>query len=140
MKKKHFLVSVKTIDAAPVFHKSIDGDSVLFQLVIQAASRTNVLTKTFAGFPDGVEIIAWCKNETEARAFADAVCLQIYDTNNKVGYIIETLGVHIGILTDDERTLQAVSMDIMMRSMAARSLNLQGVPVLDSDDDCMALS
>ena len=36
-----------------------------------------------------------------------------------MGHIIQSFGIHIGELTNDERTLEAVMMDMMTRSMAA---------------------
>jgi len=57
-----------------------------------------------------------------------------------MGHIIESFGIHIGKLTDDERTLNAVMMDMMMRSMAARGINMDDIPVIDIDMDGKALS
>lgn len=133
MKQKHFLLSIKTIDDSPLFHESIDGDNLLFQFLLKAMNHTKVVFKTFAGFPTGVEAIIWCKDEKEAKNFADNVCLQIYDVNNKAGYIIDCVGVHIGYLTDDDRTLEAVAMDIMSRSMAARGFDLSNIPTVGLD-------
>ena len=71
----------------------------------------------------------------EARMFADAVANQIYEKNNSIGHIIESFGIHIGILTNDERTLHAVMTDMMMRSMAARGINMDDIPVIEMDMD-----
>ena len=42
---------------------------------------------------------------------------------NSMGHIIDSFGIHIGELTNDERTLEAVMADMMTRSMAARGIN-----------------
>ena len=130
MKQKHFLLSIKTIDDSPLFHESVDGEKLLFPFLVKAMNQTNVVFKMFAGFPTGVEVILWCNDEKEAKSFADNVCFQIYDVNNKAGYIIDCVGVHIGYLTDDERTLEAVATDIMSRSMAARGHDFKDIPTV----------
>ena len=45
-------------------------------------------------------------------------------------HIIHSFGIHIGELTNDERTLEAVMMDMMTRSMAARGLDMESIPTL----------
>ena len=140
MRQNHYLVSIKTVDDTPVFPKSFNGENFLFQAVVQAMNRTGVISKGFASFPTGVEAVICCKHDMEARMFADAVANQIYEKNNGMGHIIESFGIHIGILTNDERTLHAVMMDVMMRSMAARGINMDDVPVVDMDMDGKALS
>lgn len=47
----------------------------------------------------------------------------IYMLTNSMGHIIDSFGIHIGELTNDERTLEAVMADMMTRSMAARGIN-----------------
>ena len=47
-----------------------------------------------------------------------------------MGHIIQSFGIHIGELTNDERTLEAVMMDMMTRSMAARGLEMESIPTL----------
>ena len=69
-----------------------------------------------------------CKRDIEARMLADAVATQIYEKNP------------IGVLTNDERTFNAVMMDMMMRGMAARGINMDDIPVIDIDMDGKALS
>lgn len=120
MKQKNFHVSIKTIDDKPLFPPTCDGQKLLFPFVMQVALKLNVLPVGFACFPTGVEVVAKCKKQDEAKAFADALSAQLYEHNNGIGHIIESFGIHIGELTDDERTLNAFMTDMMMRSMAAR--------------------
>lgn len=119
MKQKNFHVSIKTIDDKPLFPPVFDGKRLLFPFVMQAALKTDVLPVGFAVFPTGVEVVAKCRNQTEAKAFADALSALLYQQNNSIGYIIESFGIHIGELTQDERTLHAFISDMTMRSMAA---------------------
>ena len=42
---------------------------------------------------------------------------------NSMGHIIDSFGIYIGELTNDERTLEAVMADMMTRSMAVRGIN-----------------
>lgn len=140
MRQNHFLVSIKTVDDTPVFPKSFNGENYLFQAVVQAMNRTRVISKGFASFPTGFEAVICCKHDIEAKMFADAVATQIYEKNNSMGHILESFGIHIAVLTNDERTLNAVMMDMMMRSMAARGINMDDIPVIDIDMDGKALS
>jgi hypothetical protein len=59
---------------------------------------------------------------------------------NNMGYRIESFGIHIGELTNDERTLEAVMMDMMSRGMAARGINLDSIPTLSFGLDGELLS
>jgi len=140
MRQNHYLVSIKTIDDTPVFPKSFNGENFLFQAVMQASLRTRVISKGFASFPTGLEAVICCKHDTESRMFADAVATQIYEKNNRDGHIIESFGIHIGVLTNDERTLDAVMMDMMTRSMAARGMNMDDIPTISMDMDGKILS
>ena len=135
MRQNHFLVSIKTVDDTPVFPKSFNGENFLFQAVVQAMNRTRVISKGYASFPTGFEAVICCKHDMEARMFADAVANLIYEKNNSIGHIIESFGIHIGILTNDERTLHAVMTDMMMRSMASRGVSLDDVPTIKMDMD-----
>ena len=135
MRQNHFLVSIKTVDDTPVFPKSFNGENYLFQAVVQAMNRTRVISKGFASFPTGFEAVICCKHDMEAKMFADAVATQIYEKNNSMGHIIDSFGIHIGKLTNDERTLYAVMTDMTMRSMAARGINMDDIPVIEMDMD-----
>ena len=59
---------------------------------------------------------------------------------NDMDHVIESFGIHIAELTNDERTLEAVMMDMMTRSMAARGINLDSIPTLSSGQDGKKLS
>lgn len=120
MKQKNFHVSIKTIDDKPLFPPGFDGDKLLFPFVMQAALKLKSLPVGFAGFPTGVEVVIKCNTQKDAKAFADALSALLYQHNNSIGYVIESFGIHIGELTQDERTLHAFMSDMMMRSMAAR--------------------
>ena len=135
MRQNHFLVSIKTVDDTPLFPKSFNGEMYLFHTVISTASRIGVFSKGFASFPTGVEAVICCNDVKEAKKFADGVSNQLYAKTNSLGYIIESFGIHIGELTDDERTLEAVMMDMMMRSMASRGVSLDDVPTIKMDMD-----
>ena len=62
--------------------------------------------------------------------FADEIANAIYIKTNSIGHIIQSFGIHIGELTNDERTLEAVMMDMMTRSMASRGLDMESIPTL----------
>ena len=51
----------------------------------------------------------------------------IYIKTNSLGHIIHSFGIHVSELTNDERTLEAVMMDMMTRSMAARGFDMRDV-------------
>ena len=52
-----------------------------------------------------------------------------------MGYRIDSFGIHIGELTNDERTLEAVMMDMMVRGMAARGIDFDSIPTLSFGAD-----
>ena len=133
MRQNHFLVSIKTIDDTPLFPKSFNGENFLFQAVIKSAVRSGVFSKGFASFPTGVEALICCNDFKQARKFADEVSSHIYAKTNSLGHIIESFGIHIGELIDDERTLEAVMMDMIVRSMASRGVSLDDVPTIKMD-------
>lgn len=120
MKQKNFHVSIKTIDGMPVFPPAYDGQKLLFPFVMQAALRIGVISIGFATFPTGVEVVVNCNDPAQAKGFADALCSLIYEHNNAIGHVIDSFGINIGELTDEEETLHAFMMDMMMRSMIAR--------------------
>ena len=120
MKQKNFHVSIKTVDGMPVFPPAYDGQKLLFPFVMQAALRIGVLSIGFATFPTGVEVVVNCNDPAQAKGFADALCSLIYEHNNAIGHVIDSFGIHIGELTDEEEPLHAFMMDMMVRSMIAR--------------------
>lgn len=126
MSKRHFIVSIKTIDDTPLFPVNFEGENFLFGAT--------------ASFPTGLEAIIFCKDGQEARKYADEVANSIYTLTNGMDHIIESFGIHIAELTNDERTLEAVMMDMMTRSMAARGINLDSIPTLSSGQDGKKLS
>ena len=46
---------------------------------------------------------------------SDGFSSQIHEKTDRLGHVIESFGIQIGELTDDERTLEAVMMDMMVR-------------------------
>lgn len=140
MSKRHFIVSIKTIDDTPLFPVNFEGENFLFGATAKASAKTRVIFKGFASFPTGLEAIIFCKDGQEARKYADEVANSIYTLTNGMDHIIESFGIHIAELTNDERTLEAVMMDMMTRSMAARGINLDSIPTLSSGQDGKKLS
>ena len=130
MSKRHFIVSIKTIDDMPLFPKDFNGEVFLLGATAKASAKTKVVFKGYASFPTGLELVLYCKNGQEARMFADEIANTIYIKTNSMGHIIHSFGIHIGELTNDERTLEAVMMDMMTRSMAARGLDIGAIPTL----------
>ena len=123
MSKRHFIVSIKTIDDMQLFPAGFNGENFLFGATANASAKTRVIFKGYAFFPTGLELVLYCKDGQEARRFADEIANAIYIKTNSIGHIIPSFGIHIGELTNDERTLEAVMMDMMTRSMAARGLD-----------------
>ena len=135
MSKRHFLVSIKTIDDTPLFPVNFNGEMFLFGVTAGASAKIHVIQKGFASFPTGLELVIYCKNSHEARRYADEVANRIYAKLNSIGHIIQSFGIHIGELTNDERTLDAVMMDMMTRSMAARGFDMESIPTLSFGAD-----
>lgn len=135
MKQNNFHVSIKTVDDTPLFPPVFKGASPLFPYVMQVALRTGVLPKGFSDFPNGVEIVLGCKDQKHAKEFADALCGLFYEKNNSMGYHIESFGIYISALTDDERTLHAFMTDMMKRSMQARGITDDGPGFYSIDID-----
>lgn len=140
MSKRHFIVSIKTIDDTPVFPKNFNGENFLFGATAKASSNTRAILKGYSSFPTGVESIIYCKDGQEARKYADELANSIYGLTNNMGYRIESFGIHIGELTNDERTLEAVMMDMMVRGMAARGIDFDSIPTLSFGTDGKLLS
>ena len=140
MSKRHFIVSIKTIDDMKVFPGDFNGEEFLLGVTAKVGVKTGVIFKGYASFPTGLELVLYCKDVQEARRFADEIANTIYVKTNSIGHIIPSFGIHIGELTNDERTLDAVMMDMMTRSMAARGLDLGSIPTLSFDMDGKLLS
>ena len=140
MGKRHFIVSIKTIDDMKVFPSDFNGEAFLIGATAMVGDRTGVIFKGYSTFPTGLELVLYCKDVQEARRFADEISNAIYMKTNSIGHIIPSFGIHIGELTNDERTLDAVMMDMMTRSMAARGLDLGSIPTLSFDMDGKLLS
>ena len=135
MSKRHFIVSIKTVDDTPLFPKNFNGENFLFGVTAGSGAKTHVVHKGFASFPTGLESVIYCEDGHQARRYADEVANRIYMKTNSLGHIIDSFGIHIGELTNDERTLEAVMMDMMTRSMAARGLDLESIPTLSFGPD-----
>lgn len=127
MGQNHFLVSVKTIDDTLLFPKTFDGKSFLLQSVIESAQIFNVITKCYSSFPSGFEVLALCDTQEQAKNFTDKVCALLYEKNNSIGHIIDSFGVHIAHVTNDEKMLYAIASDMMMRSIGARDEHNTGM-------------
>ena len=140
MGNRHFIVSIKTIDDMKVFPSDFNGETFLLVATTEVGLKTGVIFKGYASFPTGLELVLYCKDAQEARRFADEIANAIYIKTNSIGHIIPSFGIHIGELTNDERTLHAVMMDMMTRSMAARGLDLGSIPTSSFDMDGKLLS
>ena len=140
MGKRHFIVSIKTIDDMMVFPSDFNGETFLLGVTAKVGVKTGVIFKGYASFPTGLELVLYCKDAQEARRFADEIANAIYIKTNSIGHIIPSFGIHIGELTNDERTLDAVMMDMMTRSMAARGLDLGSIPTLSIGIDSKQLN
>ena len=101
----------------------VEGENFLFEATAKASAKTSVIFKGYASFPTGLESIICCKDGQQARKYADQITSSIYMLTNSMGHIIDSFGIHIGELTNDERTLEAVMADMMTRSMAALGIN-----------------
>ena len=101
----------------------VEDENFLFEATAKASAKTSVIFKGYASFPTGLESIICCKDGQQARKYADQITSSIYMLTNSMGHIIDSFGIHIGELTNDERTLEAVMADMMTRSMAARGIN-----------------
>ena len=140
MGKRHFIVSIKTIDDMTVFPSDFNGEAFLIGATAMVGARTGVIFKGYATFPTGLELVLYCKDVQEARRFADEIANAIYIKTNSIGHIIPSFGIHIGELTNDERTLEAVMMDMMTRSIAACGLDFGSIPTLSIGIDGKQLS
>ena len=135
MSNRHFIVSIKTIDDMLLFPTDFNGEAFLLGATAKASAKTGVIFKGYASFPTGLELVLYCKSGQEARMFADEIANTIYIKTNSMGHIIHSFGIHIGELTNDEGTLEAVMMDMMTRSMAARGFDMESIPTLSFGAD-----
>lgn len=135
MDKRHFLVSIKTVDDTPLFPANFKGDDFLFKSIGKITLETNVMFEGYGSFPTGLELVLYCNDVKQARKYADKIAHEIYKKTNNLGHVINSFGIHISELTNDERTLEAVAMDMMARSLASRGLDLASIPTLSLDKD-----
>ncbi len=140
MSKRHFIVSIKTIDDTPLFPVNFKGENFLFGATAKASAKTRVIFKGYASFPTGLESIICCKDGHQARKYADELANNIYMLTNSMDHRIDSFGIHIGELTNDERTREAVMMDMMVRGMAARGIDMDSIPTLSFEQDGKLLS
>ncbi len=140
MSKRHFIVSIKTIDDTPLFPVNFKGENFLFGATVEASAKIRVIFKGFASFPTGLESIICCKDAQEARKYADEVANSIFMLTNSMDHKIDSFGINISELTNDERTLETVMMDMMIRGMAARGINPDSIPTLSFGQDGKLLS
>ena len=133
-------MSIKTIDDMRVFPADFNGEAFLLGATAKVSAQTGIIFKGYATFPTGLELVIYCKDAQEARRCADEIANAIYIKTNSLGHIIPSFGIYIGELTNDERTLETVMMDMMTRSMAARGLDLGSIPTLSFDMDGKLLS
>ena len=127
MRERNFIVSIKTVDDKALFPSNFNGEVFLMMLTTQVSAKTGIALKGFASFPTGVEFILYCKDVQEARSYADDVANNIYLKTNSLCHVIYSFGIYVSELTDDEKTLEAVMMDMMTRSMAARGFDMGSV-------------
>ena len=73
MSKRHFIVSIKTIDDMLLFPTDFNGEAFLLGTTAKASAKTKVVFKGYASFPTGLELVLYCKNGQEARMFADEI-------------------------------------------------------------------
>ena len=137
MRKIHFIVSIKTVDNAPLFPSNFNGESFLFETTIKVSTQLKILTKGYSSFPTGLEAIICCNNMSEAKKYANEICMPIYQIRNSLGSYLESLCIQIGEIKDNKKSLESAMMDMMMRSMKARGLDFNSIPTIDMDLDEM---
>ena len=137
MRKVHFLVSIKTVDNTPLFPSNFNGEGFLFETTIKVSTQFKILTKGYSSFPTGLEAIIFCNNISEARKYADEICMSIYQIRNTLGSYLDSLGIQIGEIKDNKKSLESAMMDMMMRSMKARGLDFSSIPTINIDLDEM---
>ena len=69
MSKRHFIVSIKTIDDMLLFPTDFNGEAFLLGSTAKASAKTGVIFKGYASFPTGLELVL-------LRAARKHACLQ----------------------------------------------------------------
>ena len=137
MRQIHFIVSIKTVDNTPLFPSDFNGESFLLETTIKVSTQFKILTKGYSSFPTGLETIICCSNISEAKKYADEICMSIYQIRNTLGSYLDSLGIQIGEIKDNKKSLESAMMDMMMRSMKARGLDFRSIPTINIDLDEM---
>ena len=57
MSKRHFIVSIKTIDDMLLFPTDFNGEAFLLGATAKARAKTKVVFKGYASFPTGLELV-----------------------------------------------------------------------------------
>ena len=63
--------------------------------------------------------------------------MSIYQIRNTLGSYLDSLGIQIGEIKDNKKSLESAMMDMMMRSMKARGLDFRSIPTINIDLDEM---
>ena len=137
MRQIHFIVSIKTVDNTPLFPSDFNGESFLLETTIKVSTQFKILTKGYSSFTTGLEAIICCSNISEAKKYADEICMSIYQIRNTLGSYLDSLGIQIGEIKDNKKSLESAMMDMMMRSMKARGLDFRSIPTINIDLDEM---
>ena len=137
MRQIHFIVSIKTVDNTPLFPSNFNGESFLLETTIKVSTQFKILTKGYSSFPTGLETIICCSNISEAKKYADEICMSIYQIRNTLGSYLDSLGIQIGEIKDNKKSLESAMMDMMMRSMKARGLDFSSIQTVNIDLDEM---
>ena len=61
MSKRHFIVSIKTIDDMLLFPTDFNGEVFLLGATAKASEKTGVIFKGYASFPTGLELVLYCR-------------------------------------------------------------------------------
>ena len=137
MRQIHFIVSIKTVDNTPLFPSDFNGESFLLETTIKVSTQVKILTKGYSSFPTGLEAIICCSNISEAKKYADEICMSIYQIRNTLGSYLDSLGIQIGEIKDNKKSLESAMMDMMIRGMKARGLDFNSIPTINIDLDKM---
>ena len=137
MRKIHFIVSIKTVDNTPLFPSNFNGESFLFETTIKVSTQLKILTKGYSSFPTGLEAIICCSNMSEAKKYANEICMPIYQIRSSLGSYLESLCIQIGEIKDNKKSLESAMMDMMIRGMKARGLDFRSIPTINIDLDEM---
>ena len=137
MRQIHFIVSIKTVDNTPLFPSEFNGESFLLETTIKVSTQFKILTKGYSSFPTGLEAIICCSNISEAKKYADEICMSIYQIRNTLGSYLDSLGIQIGEIKDNKKSLESAMMDMMIRGMKARGLEFRSIPTINIELDEM---